>query len=113
MIPIAQSTYNNACEAREPRSRLTPNGPRVTTQRRDLACVGRQPLPFAVSTRYGDNCWVLVSAVLHKFKSTTGDQLKKAMDNGKSFEIVTNSPIPKEIKEWLDEMGIPYTEVLE
>lgn len=48
-----------------------------------------------------------------KFKSDMGDRLKIANDNGATYELFSNTPIPNEIKEWLTKKGIKYTETLE
>ena len=50
---------------------------------------------------------------LELFKSSMGDRLKIAKNNGATYELITNSPIPEEIKAWLTKKGIPYTEILD
>lgn len=50
---------------------------------------------------------------LELFKSSMGDRLRIAKDNGATYELITNRPIPEEIKTWLTKKGIPYTEILE
>jgi hypothetical protein len=51
---------------------------------------------------------------LELFKSSMGDRLKIAKDNGATYELFSNSPIPQEIKDWLvNKKGIPYTELLD
>ena len=50
---------------------------------------------------------------LELFKSSMGDRLRIAKDNGATYELISNSPIPEEIKAWLTKKGIPYTEILE
>ena len=49
---------------------------------------------------------------LLKFKSDMGDRLKIATNNGATYEIYSNTPIPNNIKEWLIKKGISSTEVL-
>ena len=53
------------------------------------------------------------SRKLEKFKSDMGARLKIATDNGASYELFSNTPIPSSIKQWLDKKGIPYTELLD
>lgn len=48
---------------------------------------------------------------LAKFKSDMGSRLKIAKDNGKTYELFSNSKIPDNIKTYLDGKGIKYTEV--
>lgn len=50
---------------------------------------------------------------LAKFKSDMGDRLKIAKENGATYELFSNTPIPDSIKKWLDKKGIKYTELLE
>lgn len=50
---------------------------------------------------------------LELFKSSMGDRLRIAKNNGATYELITNSPIPQEIKDWLTKKGIPYTEILD
>ena len=49
---------------------------------------------------------------LARFKTTTGDCLRIAKDNGALFEVHSNSPIPQSIKDWLTTKQIPFTEWL-
>jgi RHS repeat-associated protein len=44
------------------------------------------------------------------FKSTMGERLSIARQNGATFELHSNTPIPSGIQEWLKRKGIPYTE---
>ena len=53
------------------------------------------------------------SSKLEKFKFDMGARLKIATDNGASYELFSNTPIPSSIKQWLDKKGIPYTELLD
>ncbi len=48
-----------------------------------------------------------------KFKSDMGDRLKIAEENGATYELFSNTPIPEVFKVYLDKKGIPYTEILE
>ena len=38
---------------------------------------------------------------LTKFKSDMGDRLRIATENGATYEIFSNTPIPESIKQWL------------
>lgn len=38
--------------------------------------------------------------------------LKIEQENGATYELFLNSPIPDRIKEWLTKKGIPFTEIL-
>ena len=49
---------------------------------------------------------------MSNFKSSMGQRLGIAKENGATFELFSNSPIPQSIKEWLTTKGIPYTEIL-
>ncbi len=50
---------------------------------------------------------------LVKFKSDMGDRLRIAMENGATYELFSNTPIPDSIKQWLDKKRIKYTELLD
>ena len=50
---------------------------------------------------------------LEKFKSDMGDRLRIATENGATYELFSNTPIPVSIKQWLDQKGIAYTELLD
>lgn len=50
---------------------------------------------------------------LEKFKSDMGDRLKIATENGATYELFSNTPIPESIKQWLTKKGIPFTELLD
>lgn len=39
---------------------------------------------------------------LAKFKSDMGDRLRIAAENGATYELFSNTPIPDTIKQWLD-----------
>ena len=45
-----------------------------------------------------------------KFKSDMGDRLKIATENGATYELHSNTPIPKDVKEFLNKKGIKYFE---
>ena len=47
---------------------------------------------------------------LQEFKSSMGDRLRIAADHGASYELFSYTPIPDEIKAWLESKGIKYTE---
>ena len=51
-------------------------------------------------------------SALNKFKSDIGSHLKLATDNGKTFELYSNTPIPDDIKSWLSNKGIVFHEIL-
>ena len=50
---------------------------------------------------------------LTKFKSDMGDRLRIATENGATYEIFSNTPIPESIKQWLTKKGITFTELLD
>lgn len=50
---------------------------------------------------------------LAKFKSDMGDRLRIATENGATYELFSNTPIPESIKQWLTKKGIPFTELLD
>ena len=50
---------------------------------------------------------------LELFKSSMGDRLRIAKENGATYELFSNTPIPESIKKWLDKKGIPFTELLD
>ena len=50
---------------------------------------------------------------LAKFKSDMGDRLRIATENGATYEIFSNTPIPESIKQWLTKKGITFTELLD
>ena len=52
------------------------------------------------------------AAVLAKFKSNMGDQLRIAKNHGATIELFSNTPIPDWAKTWLTQKGIKYTELL-
>jgi RHS repeat-associated protein len=59
--------------------------------------------------------WDLVtndSKKMHQFKSKMGERLKIATENNKSFELISNTPIPDGVKNWLGKKGIEFTEMV-
>lgn len=48
-----------------------------------------------------------------KFKSDMGSRLRIAKDNGATYELYSNTPIPNHVKEWLTKKGIPFHEILD
>lgn len=50
---------------------------------------------------------------LAKFKSDMGNRLKIATENGATYEIFANTPIPESIKQWLTKKGIKFTELID
>ena len=62
------------------------------------------------------NYWNLIMSnpkKLELFKSSMGDRLRIAKENGATYELFSNTPIPESIKKWLDKKGIPFTELLD
>ncbi len=47
-----------------------------------------------------------------KFKSDMGDRLRIATENGATYELFSNTPIPQIFKDYLTKKGIPFTEIL-
>ena len=45
-----------------------------------------------------------------KFKSDMGHRLTIATENGATYELHSNTPIPKHVKEFLNKKGIKYFE---
>ena len=59
------------------------------------------------------NYWNLLlsnESKLNKFRSDMGARQQIARNNGASYELHSNVPIPESIKQWLDKKGIPYFE---
>lgn len=50
---------------------------------------------------------------LANFKSSMGQRLGIAKENGATLELFSNTPIPEAIKQWLIKKGIPFTELLD
>ena len=50
---------------------------------------------------------------LAKFKSDMGNRLKIATENGATYEIFANTPIPESIKQWLTKKEIKFTELID
>ena len=48
-----------------------------------------------------------------KFKSDMGDRLRIAKENGATYELFSNTPIPQIFKDYLIKKGIPFTEILD
>ena len=53
------------------------------------------------------------SSKLAKFKSDMGHRLAIAKENGATYELFSNTPIPESIKKWLEKKEIAYTELLD
>ncbi|WP_261821318.1 hemagglutinin repeat-containing protein, partial [Pragia fontium] len=64
----------------------------------------------AKSGRYWESQTQPDSKGFEKFKSDVGSHVKIARENGASFEVHSNTPIPQHVKTWLDSKGIPYKE---
>ena len=61
------------------------------------------------------NYWKLILESpqdMSKFKSLMPQRLQIAREQGATFELFSNTPIPESIKEWLIKKGIPFTELL-
>lgn len=50
---------------------------------------------------------------LAKFKSDMDNRLRIATENGATYELFSNTPIPESIKEGITKKGISYTELLD
>ena len=81
--------------------------------------VGGREFDGGVNNRWWEaksgNYWNLLErdpAKLAKFKSDMGDRLRIARENGATYELFSNTPIPDSIKQWLTQKGIPFTEIL-
>ena len=46
------------------------------------------------------------------FRDSIGDRLRIAKDNGATYELFSNTPIPQFYKEWLTKKVVPFTEIL-
>ena len=44
----------------------------------------------------------------NKFTSDMGARQRIAQDNGATYELHSNTPIPQNVKNWLDKKGIKY-----
>ncbi|SFX74075.1 filamentous hemagglutinin [Thermoactinomyces sp. DSM 45891] len=47
-------------------------------------------------------------AEIGKFKSDMGSRLQIAKENGATYELYSNVPIPKVFKDYMNKKGIPY-----
>ena len=45
---------------------------------------------------------------VNKFKSDMGNRQRIAQENGATYELHSNTPIPQSIKDWLNTKGIKY-----
>lgn len=45
-----------------------------------------------------------------KFRSDIGSKRALANENGATFEVHSNTPIPTHVKDWLGNKNIPFTE---
>ena len=78
--------------------------------------VGGREFDGGVGNRWWEaksgNYWDMLEdnpSMLAKFKSDMGNRLRIATDNGATYELFSNTPIPESIKQWLIEKGIPFT----
>jgi hypothetical protein len=53
--------------------------------------------------KLGDN-----AKMMSKFKSNLGDARRIAAENGKSYELISEKPIPESVTRWLSQNGIPW-----
>ncbi len=49
---------------------------------------------------------------LNRFTSSMGQRLDIAKKNGATYELFSNTPIPKTIKDWLTKKDIKFTELI-
>ena len=82
--------------------------------------VGGREFDGGVDNRWWEaksgNYWDMLEdnpSMLAKFRSDMGNRLRIATDNGATYELFSNTPIPESIKQWLIEKGIPFTELLD
>lgn len=82
--------------------------------------VGGREFDGGVGNRWWEaksgNYWDMLEdnpSMLAKFKSDMGNRLRIATDNGATYELFSNTPIPESIKQWLIEKGISFTELLD
>jgi len=64
----------------------------------------------AKSGRYWEDHAQIDSRGFEKFKSDVGAHARIAKDNGATFEVHSNTPIPQHAKNWLTSKGIPFKE---
>ena len=58
-------------------------------------------------------CIVRKIIIVISDKSDMGDRLRIATENGATYEIFSNTPIPESVKQWLTKKGITFTELLD
>ena len=82
--------------------------------------VGGRDFDVGIGNRWWEaksgNYWSMLEEnpnKLAKFKSDMGDRLRIATENGATYEIFSNTPIPESIKQWLTKKGIAFTELLD
>ena len=64
----------------------------------------------AKSGRYWQDRAQAGSKGFEKFKSDVGSHARIAKQNGASFEVHSNTPIPQHVKDWLTSKNIPFKE---
>ncbi|WP_255556784.1 hypothetical protein [Gilliamella sp. ESL0441] len=64
----------------------------------------------AKSGRYWQDHAQAGSKGFEKFKSDVGSYASIAKQNGTSFEVHSNTPIPQHVKDWLTSKNIPFKE---
>ena len=82
-----------------------------------FSVAGRQ-FDGAVGTRWWEaksgSYWeTFDQAKFAKFRSDMGHRLRIARDNGATYELHSNVPIPQHVKDYLTKKGIPFFEHLE
>lgn len=50
---------------------------------------------------------------MQRFKSIVGQQKKIAVGRGKTFEVISNTAIPKGLKKWFKKKRIEFTELID
>ena len=85
-----------------------------------LFSVGGRDFDGGIGSRWWEaksgNFWSMLQEnpnKLVKFKSDMSDRLRIATENGATYEIFSNTPIPESIKQWLIQKGITFTELLD
>jgi len=64
----------------------------------------------AKSGRYWEDHAAEGTSGFVKFKSDIGAHNRIATEQGASYEVHSNTPIPQHVKDWLSKKGIPFKE---